>query len=623
MSQDMRVALTTSLNDQLVGPLRRALDEVERNLAKLQRELGGVTTASTQANQVMANMEGPKKAAKAAADLSRETNEALRLAGRLESAWNRAGNMIRGAAGAAAGVAAARYVLKEPLQNERSYELRLAHMANTAYAGATGRNHQLGMGTIDTSIQQALRYGGGTRDEAAGAAQALLAKDISASQLGKVLPEVMRAATASDSSATDIAVMIAQQLKSGFKPEEIKDAIGKTIRAGQMGSFEIKDIAKWIPKFLAANSTIGMSGMKDYERTLAMAQVATTTAGSSDEAGNNLLNFLLKINSIDTANDAKKNGVDLAGTLAKARGKGIAAPDAFIELIRQTADADPRIVALRKQYASASGNDERIATLNAQKQIFQGTAVGKYLQDRQALMPALALLNNPQEYQRVLAGIAGAGAGTVDATFGNIANTNSFRIQQADNEKLFAQTRALTDVNAGLGKLAGYTAELYQKFPELAEAAEAGKLAVYSLAAAATAASGALFLLGGGKAALAGAGAGAALAGAGALATGAAGVGVAGLAGYGVGTGAYKLGLEGNAGGEAIGTLVNNLLAFFGNRQAQENQQMVGRAEEAARWDAALGKMDQVAQRPIKLFIDGREISAQVDYYTNLNSRRQ
>lgn len=58
------------------------------------------------------------------------------------------------------------------------------------------------------------------------------------------------------------------------------------------------------------------------------------------------------------------------------------------------------------------------------------------------------------------------------------------------------------------------------------------------------------------------------VAGAGAVAGG---VGLAGAAGYGLGTGIYKLGLEGNRGGEAIGAAVAKVLALFGNEEAQRS----------------------------------------------------
>lgn len=59
------------------------------------------------------------------------------------------------------------------------------------------------------------------------------------------------------------------------------------------------------------------------------------------------------------------------------------------------------------------------------------------------------------------------------------------------------------------------------------------------------------------------------LMGAGAMGTAALGVGAAGAAGYGVGTLAYKYGLEGNSGGDAIGSAIAKTLAFFGNEEAR------------------------------------------------------
>lgn len=289
----------------------------------------------------------------------------------------------------------------------------------------------------------------------------------------------------------------------------------------------MRDMAKWLPKHLAAGSTIGMTGMRDYEEILGLAQVARTTAGSSDEAGNNLLNLLLKINSPDTQVDARKQGVDLSGTLAANRASGMSAAAAFIGLLQKQMDADPRIVKLRAQYAAAGTDGERQASIKAQEQIFAGSALGKYLSDRQALMPAIAVINNPAELKRQIAAARNGGAPTMERAFANIADGNDFKVQQQVNAKLIAQTDALTGVNNALGNLSQITVDLYQEFPMLAAALEGGKLAVWSLAAAATAASGALaFFVLAGRGGAAGAAAGAAGAGA-AQATAGTGAGAA------------------------------------------------------------------------------------------------
>lgn len=49
------------------------------------------------------------------------------------------------------------------------------------------------------------------------------------------------------------------------------------------------------------------------------------------------------------------------------------------------------------------------------------------------------------------------------------------------------------------------------------------------------------------------------------------GVGLAGAAGYGIGTGVYKLGMEGNKSGDAVGELVARVLGLFGNEEAKRS----------------------------------------------------
>lgn len=524
MTQDMRVALITSLQDRLVAPLKRSLDEVEKEFKDLERTLGGVGKSAEQAQQKMERMRGPKDAARDAAALAKETERAIGLAGRLQTAWSVAGNTVRGVSALVGAVAAARIVVEPALAQARTYQYQLADAANTAFSDRDTQGREKGMRSLDDAVIAAVRAGGGTRESALQALQKLLANGIDFESAQSTLKTITRAATASGASGLDLAEIVTKLLKNNFKPEQIEKMIGKGIAAGQAGSFEMKNMAQWLPKLLAAGTMSGMGGMRDYEKLLAYAQVSATTAGSADEAGNNLLNFLLKINSPDTANDARKQGIDLAGTLAAARAQGMSAPDAFMSLLNREADRDPRMVALRKKYAAAGSDTEKQETLKAQEQIFMGTSIGKYLSDRQALMSALAVLNNPALLQKVYEQVQAGGSHTTAGNFDLMSRTSAFKVQQAENEKLFAQTAALEGLISKQGQLAESTAMLYRQHPLLAQAMEAAKVAAYALAAAAGAASGVLMLLGG-KGLLAARGA--AAAGAGAAAAGATAGGLA------------------------------------------------------------------------------------------------
>jgi hypothetical protein len=613
----MRVALVTSLNDRLVGPLRRSLDEVEKNLKDVEKELAKVTQGSQQAGQALAGMEGPAKAAKQAAELARNTENAVRLADRLKNAWSAAGSMMNGVVKGMAAYQAARYVVAPALQQARTYDRQLADASNTAFADRDLAGRRAGMGELDAAVTAALRTGGGTREGALQGLQKLLANGVSFDQAKATMPSITMAATASGASTVDIAEIVTKLLKDGFDPKVIDQAIGKAIAAGQAGSFEMKDMAQWIPKLIASGKMSGQSGMADYERMLAMAQVSATTAGGSAEAGNNLLNFLLKLNSSDTSADAKKLGIDLSGSLAAARAKGVSAPEAFLNLVRQTADADPRIVKLRKQFESAGSDSERMASLKSQEAILQGSAVGKLVQDRQALMPLIALLNNPQEFARVLSLVQNGGAQTTKDNFSLIAGTADFRSQQAENEKLFAQTRGVSPVNEALAKMADATTSVYQQFPGFGAAIETAKLALMGLAGAAGAAGLAGLLTGGGKGVVATAAGAAGAAG---------GVGAAGAIGYAAGSLLYR-GIEGTGAADAIGGGVAKLLALLGNDEARsavasrekyESQMAAERAALAAQTSA----LSDLSKRPIKLYINEREIAATVDSALDFKARR-
>lgn len=74
----------------------------------------------------------------------------------------------------------------------------------------------------------------------------------------------------------------------------------------------MKDMARWLPQQLAAMKSAGMGATLDNFSSLLNAnQLAFMTAGSTDEAGNNLVNLLAKISSQDIVTKAKK--IDING----------------------------------------------------------------------------------------------------------------------------------------------------------------------------------------------------------------------------------------------------------------------------------------------------------------------
>lgn len=553
MTQDMRVAMTTSLNDRLVAPLRRSLSEVERLFRRTQREFEETRRSSERTGRQMGEMRGPVRATQQVAELARGTRQALTLSERLERSWNRTGAILRGVGSTMAAWQAARYVLSGPMQQSRSYGLDLARAANTAFGERDTAGWQAGVRQLDATVVDALRTGGGNRDEVLGALNEMLASGrVSADQARTALPLVSKYSSASGAAVGDLAQIVVRALQSGFQEADVGRLLDMALVAGQKGGFELKDMATWLPRLMAAGQTSGLRGFEGYARILASAEASLTTAGSRDEAGNNLLNLLAKINSRDTARDAQALGIDLTGSLAAAREKGVNSLDAFVNLVDRIASSDPRMVALRQQAASATG-DERRGVLQSQADILQGGAIGKIVQDRQALLALVAELNQRGYIQEILGAVNGANGQVGQTFFDRISGTAAFQVQQRENEQLIAQERALAEANSALGIYSKNVTDLYQRYPGFATVLEAAKISVTTLAAAAGAAAGALFLLGGGRAA---AGAG------GAAAAAAAGAGAArasGLMSVGISTGAAAAG-----GGLALGAAAALPVAVLG-----------------------------------------------------------
>lgn len=621
MTQDLRVALITSLNDRLVGPLRRSLDEVEKNLKDVEKELLKVTQGGKAASRSLGGMDGPARAARQVAELGRNTENAVSLAKRLQQAWNVAGSVIRGVVKGAAAYQAARYVIAPPMQQARTYDRQLADASNTAFADRDLAGRRAGMAELDAAVKAALRTGGGKREDVLQALNDMLASgSVSAGQAQGLLPTIAKYATAGNANVTELSNIVVRALQNGFKEADIPKVLDMALAAGQKGGFELKDMARWLPKLLAAGQMSGLGGMEGYARILASAQGSVITAGSKDEAGNNLLNLLLKINSADTQRDAKNLGIDLAGSLSAARAKGVNSLDAFVNLVEKIAGGDSRLVSLRKQAAGAGTDEERRASLTAQADILQGSAIGRVVQDRQALLSLVAELNKRDYISGVKADVLQASGQYGSSNFQLVSGTADFRVQQAANERLFAQTDAMGGANEALAKLADTTSSVYQQFPGFAAAIEAAKLALTGLAAAAGAAGLAGLAMGAGKAGLltrAGALAGRVAGAGGALATAvgglsAVGVAAAGGAGYGIGTLAYR-GMEGTSAGDVVGSSLARLMAMLGNEEAKAN---------VARMEKYETMMTAMAQRPIVVSIDGREIATAVNSQNGYAARR-
>lgn len=459
----------------------RAMQATREKARALKRELDGVT----QAQMKMAK------------------TPVIPERGRFVRAAAFGGNAVTIGGGIAAGAA----IMAQPVKRQMSYERQLAMMANTAFSDGGLEGRRAGLEQMKSSIRNAVTYGGGTKEDAAETLDALLKDGISFETASKWLPELMKYATASGASATDLAkVMIKGKKTFGFRDEDISTVLNMAIAAGKEGSFELNDMARWLSQQMGAASAAGMKGKDDFVKILALNEAAAITAGSSDEAGNNVVNLLAKLTSKDIETAAaginyNGKGIDFSGTLTEARENGLNPIDALSSLIDKIVASDKRYQELQKKLASARDKGEQTAVYDSMTTLLEGFGVGKLVADRQALMALLAYRNNPEYRKKVEDAInqqrtlpEGQRAGDVDFKF--ISDTNDFKTGQAKNTIEFSQMDGVKKLADASGTVADAITWAGKEFPGLTTSVVTATTAIKAMTAAAVTFAGLKFITG-------------------------------------------------------------------------------------------------------------------------------
>ncbi|ENE6226419.1 phage tail tape measure protein [Escherichia coli] len=448
----------------------RAMQATREKARALKRELDGVT----QAQMKMAK------------------TPVIPERGRFARAAAFGGNAVTIGGGIAAGAA----IMAQPVKKQMSYERQLAMMANTAFSDGGLEGRRAGLEQMKSSIRNAVTYGGGTKEDAAETLDALLKDGISFETANKWLPELMKYATASGASATDLAnVMVKGKKTFGFRDEDISTVLNMSIAAGKEGSFELNDMAQYLSSQLGAAANAGMKGKDDFVKILALNEAAAITAGNSSEAGNNVFNLLAKLTSKDIETAAaginyNGKGIDFAGTLVEARKNGLDPIDALSSLIDKIVASDKRYQELQKKLASARDKGEQTAVYDSMVKLLEGFGVGKLVADQQALKALLAYRNNPEYRKKVEDAInqqrtlpEGQRAGDVDFKF--ISDTNDFKTEQAKNTLEFSQMDGVKKLADASGTVADAISWAGEKFPGLTTAVVTATTAIKAMTAAA------------------------------------------------------------------------------------------------------------------------------------------
>ncbi len=488
-------------------------------------------------------------------------------------------------------------VVSSALQKPRDYAQQMTYITATATGGQglTAEQRLAKTSTFEGFVKNAVRNGGGKREDVAAALNELIASGkYDESNVSSALLSSSKTAFAAGADTVDAAKMTIAMQNFGVKNLDL--AQDRSMRAGQVGSFEYKDLAKFLPGQMAMAKSFGYSGDEGLVKLLALNQTAKSTAADSSEAGNNVVNLLQKLSSrelADTLADKvsntdglptkavknKKGQVvsqefDWATYSTQQREQGVYGVEAFVKLLERQLQGNAQYTKLQKEANAAKTDEERKAKLEDMSNIAMGSELGQFLADRQALLAAMAAVYNKDKTVALEKEIGNA-AGTVDSDLSMIKQTEWAKDQAADQEGLFAQSKAYDSVSETLGKVKENITDWAQKHEELAANAYKASVALAAVAAAGAVGT----VLGGGKggagkviggaASAARAGGGLVMAGAAKFAGPAAAVAGAGAVGYGVGTVISKNFVEGTSFGDKLGETIAKTLAVFGSEDAK------------------------------------------------------
>lgn len=423
------------------------------------------------------------------------------------SMGQRLGNIGRGIAGLAAGATAAGMVLAQPMKKQMDYDRSLAMTANTAFAERDVAGRIAGKAELNSAVKSAVEIGGGTKEDALGALDTMLASGaVKADTAMKLLPTLQKGATATGASTDDLAkIAISAMQQFDISEDQIGEVLDKAVAAGQAGNFELADMARWLPQQMAAGKSAGLKGMTGFEALLVANQQARVTAGTSDEAGNNLVNLLAKLTSKETndrfeklkikGKDGKEHGVDFIGSMEAQKKKGKNSIEAFVSIMDQVIGHDDKYRELQKKLKGAKKEDQA-KLLDEMTNLVEGTAIGEIISDRQALMALLGIRNNVDLGKEVKESLDKS-EGAVDTSHAVIKDTNSYKTEDAKNNVDFAQMEGMKGFNDALGDVSVKIAEYAKAYPDLTGKIVTAGTVVAALSAAAITAAGSLRLLGG------------------------------------------------------------------------------------------------------------------------------
>lgn len=360
-------------------------------------------------------------------------------------------------------------------------------------AGVAGKDEEKEMANtiIGTSRDTGL-----ARNEVAETVNALVGAGMELKQAMAYAPVAAKFVVGQGAGGADTAAMI-NALGQNAKisdPKDMQKALEAIAFQGQAGSFEAADMARWFPQLLAGMGKLGITGNDAVSQLGSMLQVQMKTAGSSDEAANNLKNWMEKIGSGDVVKAYKDAGIDYQKSMQGGMQNGMSTLEASFALAQKYVEAtDPKKAAeMAKAMAGISKEADPTKAKAMMKAFEESMRTGDLFSDMQVKAALTAYMQNKDLYKQ-LKKDSGNASGILDKNLGERRDGSAQKWKetgQAMDDALRSAgdaIRPLTDkLSTGLTAIAKGVAAVSDKSPALvtgllgAGAAIAGISAAYN-----------------------------------------------------------------------------------------------------------------------------------------------
>jgi TP901 family phage tail tape measure protein len=373
--------------------------------------------------------------------------------------------------GIAAAAATAAVVV--PTKISADYNAIIRDIAIKAGIAGTDQESKMSKTIISTG-----RDNGLGRNEVADVVNALVGAGMDVSKAIEYAPVASKFVVGQGADATDTAKMI-NALGQNAKitdAGQMQKALEAIAYQGQAGSFEAADMAKWFPELLASMAKMGVTGNDAVSSLGAMLQVQMKTAGSSDEAANNLKNWIEKIGSGDVVKAYKDAGIDYQKSLQSGIAKGMSPLEASFSLAQKyVATTDPkRAKAMQEAYGKIDKETDPAKAKEMMNALEASLRTGDLFADMQVKAALTAYSQNKALYQQLKRDSGGA-SGILDKNLAERRDTSSQKWKEAGNavddslRSIGDALRPITDVAADvLTKVAHGITDISDKSPGLA-----------------------------------------------------------------------------------------------------------------------------------------------------------